>query len=463
MPPLDAGFRPAALANSAFRREVAAAGGGVPLRLGLERPDGSVSCFDTQVLPEDHPRAEANLIYVERLVKFLLWQRGGYKVYAGGPRQIGEFVRECYAPGGQRAFDYQFMGEQVYQRAFTVVPCAHGEVPPEQEKERALGRHLDGCRVGFDLGASDLKIAAVVDGRVVYSDEIVWDPGNQADPEYHYRAIRTAIKAAAAKMPRVDAIGGSSAGIIVDNRLMVASLFRGVPAERYGQVQSLFLRLGEEMGVPLEVLNDGEVTALAGSMSLEPEGNAILGIALGSSQAGGYVTRAGKLTGWLNELAFCPVDYSPDAPVEEWSSDRGCGALYFSQQCVFRLASQAGITLPEGASNAEKLEFAQDRLHAGHEGAIAIWQTMGVYLGYGIAHYADFYDLKHVLILGRCTSGEGGALIVDGARRVLGAEFPELAERIAIQLPDERSRRVGQSIAAASLPALSPRSAAGLG
>jgi predicted NBD/HSP70 family sugar kinase len=257
---------------------------------------------------------------------------------------------------------------------------------------------------------------------------------------------------AAAKMPRVDAIGGSSAGIIVDNRPMVASLFRGVPTERYDRVQSLFLRLGEEMGVPLEVLNDGEVTALAGSMSLEPEGNAILGIALGSSQAGGYVTRAGKITGWLNELAFCPVDYSPGASVEEWSGDRGCGALYLSQQCVFRLAPQAGIALPERISNAEKLELAQDRLHAGHKGAIEIWQTMGVYLGYGIAHYADFYDLKHVLILGRCTSGEGGALIVDGARRVLAAEFPELAEQITVQLPDERSRRVGQSIAAASLP-----------
>jgi len=453
-PPLDASFRPAVLANRAFREEVAAAGGGVPLLLGLERPDGSVSCFETRVFPEDHPRSETNLIYAERLVKFLLWQRGGYKVYAGGPRPIGEFLRGCYAPGGQRAFDYRFIGEQVYQRPFTVVPCAAGEVPPEQEKERPLGRHLDGCRIGFDLGASDLKIAAMVDGQVVYSNEIVWDPRNQADPEYHYQAIRAAIRTAAAKMPRVDAIGGSSAGIIVDNRPMVASLFRGIPAERYDQVQSLFLRLGREMGVPLEVLNDGEVAALAGSMSLEPEGNAILGIALGSSQAGGYVTRAGKITGWLNELAFCPVDYSPGAPVEEWSGDRGCGALYFSQQCVFRLAPQAGIALPEGASNAEKLELAQDRLHAGHEGAIEIWQTMGVYLGYGIAHYADFYDLKHVLILGRCTSGKGGVLIVDGARRVLAAEFPGLAERITVQLPDEKSRRVGQSIAAASLPAI---------
>jgi hypothetical protein len=77
---------------------------------------------------------------------------------------------------------------------------------------------------------------------------------------------------------------------------------------------------------------------------------------------------------------------------------------------------------------------------------------MGVYLGYGLAHYADFYEMRHVLILGRCTSGNGGDLILEGANQVLRSEFPELAARINLQLPDEKSRRVGQSIAAASLP-----------
>ena len=81
-----------------------------------------------------------------------------------------------------------------------------------------------------------------------------------------------------------------------------------------------------------------------------------------------------------------------------------------------------------------------------------IWQSMGYFMGYGVAHYADFYDIKHVLILGRCTSGRGGQLILDGANEVLKTEFPELAARIHLQLPDEKSRRVGQSIAAASLP-----------
>jgi len=451
-PPLDPGFRPAVLANRAFLTEVDAAGGAVPLILGLERSDGSVSRYETRVFPEGHERAAANLMYVERLVKFLLWQRGGYKVYVGGPQNVGRYIAACYAPGGEREFDYHFMGEDVYERTFAVVPCDPSDVPPEKETTRALGRHLDGCRIGFDLGASDRKVSAVVDGEAVFSEEVVWEPRNQADPSYHYNEVMTALKAAAAKMPRVDAIGGSSAGVWINNRPMIASLFRGIPKERFGEVREMFIKMGEEFGVPFTVVNDGEVTALAGSMSLEDNG--VLGIALGSSEAGGYVTMDGNITGWLNELAFAPVDYSPEAPADEWSGDRGVGALYFSQQCVFRLAPKAGLDLPADVTDAERLKTVQERLEAGHDGATKIWQSMGSYLGYALAHYADFYELKHVLILGRCTSGSGGALIVDGAHDVLDAEFPDLAARINVQLPDEKARRVGQSIAAASLPAI---------
>jgi predicted NBD/HSP70 family sugar kinase len=451
LPPLlDSGFRPAVLANRAFLQEVEDCGVGVPLIFGLERAGGLLSRHETRVFPDDHPRAGANLAYAERMFKFLLWQRGAWRVYVGGPRAIGEQLKAYYAPDGSRSFDYHFMGDDIYSHPFSVVPCDPPEVPAERETGKPLGRHLDGCRIGFDLGASDRKVSAVINGEPVYSEEVVWEPGVQSDPEYHYREIMSALNTAAAKLPRVDAIGGSAAGVYVDNRVRVASLFRGVPQERYDRVRDLFLRIQDEMGVPLEIVNDGDVTALAGSMSLED--NAVLGIALGSSEATGYVNNDGNITGWLNELAFAPVDYSPHAPVDEWSGDRGCGALYFSQQCVFRLAPQVGIVIPDHLTPAERLRFVQDKLESRHSGALSIWQTMGRYMGYALAHYADFYVLKHVLILGRCTSGRGGELILNGAVEVLEAEFPQLAARLNIQLPDEKSRRVGQSIAAASLP-----------
>ena len=451
-PALDDSFHPAALANRRFREAVANTQAGVPLVIGLERSNGEVARYETMVFPEGHPDFESNFEYVERIVKFLLWQRGGFKVYIGGPRAIGEYVAQCYSPEGSRQFDYHFMGEQVYQQTFQVVCCSPEDVPDARETGQRLGRNLEGHRIGFDLGASDRKVSAVVNGKVIYSEEVIWEPRKQTDPEYHYREIMTALQTAASKMPRVDAVGGSSAGIYIDNRPMVASLFRGIPQERFDEIRNLFLRIQKEMNVPLEVINDGDVTALAGSMSIEDNG--ILGIALGSSEAAGYVNLEGHIMGWLNELAFAPIDYSPSAPQDEWSGDRGVGALYFSQQCVFRLAPKAGIELPSNLTDAEKLVFVQKQLEAGHEGALKIWQSMGTYLGYGLAHYADFYDIKHVLILGRCTSGRGGDLLLEEAKQVFEAEFPELLERIALHLPDEKVRRVGQSVAAASLPVI---------
>lgn len=450
-PPLDAEFRPAVLENRNFQRRVKPIG--VRAVIGLERSAGEFSRFETLVYPEGHPDFELNFPYVERIVKFLLWQRGGHTVYIGGPSEIAEHIRSVYSVNGERKFDAHFMGMLVYEQEFSVVGCTADEVPASRETGKLLGRNLMGCRIGFDLGASDRKVSAVIDGEPIYSEEVIWEPRKNVDPEYHYREVMASLKSAASKMPRVDAIGGSSAGIYVDNRPMVASLFRGIPQEKFGEIRNMFLRIREEMGVPLEVINDGDVTALAGSMSIEDNG--ILGIALGSSEAAGYVNMQGHIMGWLNELAFAPVDYSPNAPVEEWSGDQGCGASYFSQQCVFRLASKAGIEIPApaGMTDAERLKFVQEKLEAGDLGAQKIWESMGIYLGYGIAHYADFYDIKHVLILGRCTSGHGGDLLIDGVKKVFAAEFPEL-QTIELHLPDEKIRRVGQSVAAASLPVI---------
>jgi len=452
-PPLDDGFRPAALANRAFRRAVADSGQGVKLVIGLQRPDGTTSVYETQVFADGHPMVGLNLPYTERLVKLLLWQKGGFRVTIGGPEAVGRHIKETYSPAGARAFDYYFMGETTYEHPFEIVLTEADRVPPAKETSVAIGRHLEGNRIGFDLGASDRKVAAVIEGESVFSEEVVWDPRNQADPSYHYNEINAALKAAAAKMPRADAIGGSSAGVIINNRPMIASLFRGVPKDLFNKkVKSIFLDLAKEWGVPFEVANDGDVTALAGSMSLND--NAVLGIAMGSSEAAGYVNELGNITGWLNELAFAPIDCNPEAPADEWSGDTGCGVQYLTQQAVFRLARQVGLKLDESLPLADQLEQVQELLEASDETARKIWETIGVYAGYAVAHYADFYTIKHLLLLGRVTSGRGGPIILEKAREVFAADFPDLAKQIELHLPDEKTRRVGQAVAAASLPAL---------
>jgi len=448
--PLDPSFVPAVLVNREFQR--LAKNQGEKVVIGLERALDDTSRVELSVFPDNHPLSKWNNRYVERIVKFLLWQRGGHKLYFSGSPKISSFLANTFSPDGERAFDHLFFGEKVYEQNFQVKACKEEEIPPRQEIGKNLGGNINGYRIGFDLGASDRKAAAVVDGEPIYSEETTWDPRNHSDPDYHYQEIMRAIKTAASKLPRIDAIGGSSAGIFIDNKPMIASLFRGIPEHQYSRVKDIFLRIRDELGVPLEVINDGDVTALAGSMAIKE--NRILGIALGSSEAAGYVNAEGHIMGWLNELAFAPIDYNPKAPVDEWSGDRGCGASYFSQQCVFRLAPVAGINIPTNIPDAEKLKVVQEKLERSEPGAVNIWKTMGVYLGYGLAHYADFYDIHHVMILGRCTSGRGGDLLLEGMQNVFSAEFPDLLQQITLHLPDEKIRRVGQTIAAASLPYL---------
>jgi len=453
VPPLHARFAPAVLANHAYLKAVRDCGSGVPLTIALERHQGFISVHKTVCFDDRHEASRLNFPFAERLVKMLLWKHGGWRIVVGGSDRIGEHIRQTYSPQGARRFDAEFMGG-VYQRPFTVEITSPDKTPQPSEGSVALGRHLDGCRIGFDLGATDRKVAAVIDGEPVFTEEVVWDPRNATDPSYHYNQIMAGLKSAAKHLPRVDAIGGSSAGIYINNRPRVASLFRAVPQELFEtRVGNLFLDMKRAWGgIPFEVVNDGEVTALAGSMSLQD--NAVLGIALGSSEAGGYVAESGELTTWLNELAFCPVDYDPEAPADEWSGDEGCGAQYFSQQAVFRLAVEAGITLDERLGPAQKLKFVQEMADSGEARARQIFETIGCYVGYGVAHYADFYGLRNVLILGRVTSGEGGNIILNRAQEVLQKEFPALAQAIRLRLPDEATRRVGQAVAAASLPAL---------
>ena len=450
LPPLDDSFMPAVLWNHNFQFNVRNSGGGIPLTIALKRGDALIKVFKTQVFPPQSKYASLNYFYLERLIKILLWIYGGPKIIIGGPKKIGEYIKRLYSQKGKRFFDANFMSN-IYGQPFSIVACNAKQVLPVKEKSIPLNRQLTGCRIGFDLGASDRKVSAVIDGKVVFSEEVVWNPCVQTNPNYHYHEIMSMLHRAAARMPRIDAIGGSSAGIYINNRVMSASIFHGISPDLFEKrVKHLFLDIQKEWGIPLEIINDGEVTALAGSMSLKT--NSVLGIAMGSSEAGGYINKDGNITGWLNELAFVPIDFNTEAPVDEWSGDRGCGVQYFSQIAVIRLAKKAGIVFDERQTLTEKLKFVQMLMSKGDDRAKKVFETIGCYLGYGIAYYADFYDLEHILILGRVTSGEGGPIILQKAIQVLQEKFVELFNKISIHLPDESNRRVGQSIAAASLP-----------
>ncbi len=447
---LDPKFQPLALICREMRENTKE--NGQDIVIAVERNKGFTTTYKTRIFADGTGHDEENFKFVERIAKSLLWVAGGYKIIIAGSETVGARIKEAFSYGGLRDFDVKFM-ERVYEETFSVEVRALEDAPEDKSSAAPIGRHLDGCRIGFDAGGSDRKVSAVIDGESVYSEEVVWFPKTNSDPDYHYEGILSAMKTAASKMPRVDAIGVSSAGVYIDNRIMVASLFLKVSDEDFDKkVKNMYLDVAKEIGenIPIEVANDGDVTALAGAMDLDD--NSVLGIAMGTSEAGGYVDPEGNITGWLNELAFVPVDYSEEAMVDEWSGDYGCGVKYFSQDGVIKLAPYAGIELEESLSPAEKLKVVQGLMANDDENAAAIYDTIGAYFGYAIAYYSEFYDIKHVLIMGRVTSGKGGVILLERAQEVLDKEFPELSKKIELHIPDENSRRVGQSVAAASLP-----------
>lgn len=451
--PLDPGFFPYVLGSRNYLKALseAASSDKSSFSVAVERHSGLTSTFTVPCFAESHENFDDSCIYIERRIKFILWQKGGFKVYVSGPPRLCNFITNTFSPVGARKFDVDLM-EQAYNEKFQVFVVEAAQMPPAKENSLDLGGNLDGNRIGFDLGGSDFKLAAIKDGEAIYTTEIPWDPYGQPDPQVHWQELNKGLKLIEEKLGgKVDAIGGSSAGVLVDNEFRIASIFRAVPKDKFQEFcRPMMANLEKEWGVPVMCINDGEVTALAGGQSLGKQ--SLLGLAFGTSEAAGYLDSRGKVTSWLNELAFAPVDFSTStANRDEWSGDVGVGCMYFSQQAVSKLAPAAGYTFPDDMKLPQRLIEVQSKQAAGEEGAAKIYQTIGVYLGYSAATYAEFYDgLENIMILGRVTSGTGCDIILEKAREVLATEFPDL--KIEFHVPDEKMKRVGQSVAAASLP-----------
>ena len=385
IPELDPEFTPLLQFNRAFLEHATK-----PVSVAVERADGQMAACHTK-LHEEPEMTEANHYYMDRLVKTMIWLQGGFRVYVDD-KDIYDYLKSVYCKGGAREFDWDFMSN-IYEHEFEVILT--DKVPEAKDAPEAIGGHLEGCRIGFDAGGSDRKVSAVIDGETVFSEEVVWFPKTTEDPQYHYDGIVAAFKSAAAHMPRVDAVGISSAGIFINNRTMSASLFLKVPKDLYEEkVKDIYIRAVKDTfgDIPYAVANDGDVSALAGTMSLKD--NNVLGIAMGTSEAVGYIDEEGRITGWLNELAFVPVDASPNAMIDEWAGDIGCGVKYFSQDGVIKLAPRAGIELDESASPAEKLKAVQALMAEDDPRAKKVYESIGCYLGHTLPYYYQTHGCR---------------------------------------------------------------------
>ena len=461
IPKYDPGFKPAILEIQKFHEKVSQNSDKTELIICLERNKGYNYHYKTLIYKDGTGHDDENYFIIERICKMILWVVGGHRFYIAGSELIPKKLQSEYNENGKRKFDVLFFRD-VYEKDIEIISCTKEEIPKLNLEEIPLSKYLNGNRIGFDAGGSDLKISAVIDGEVKYSKEIVWNPKINSDPNYHIDGIMDAFSKACEYLPTVDSVGISTAGVVVDDKIMVSALFLKVSREDYKKkIKTIYIdcisKLEKKYNkkIPYIVANDGDVTAFAGLMELK-KSDGIVGIAMGTSEAGGYITKEGELTGWINELAFVPIDFNENAMRDPWSGDYGTGERYFSQEGIIKLAVNAGIKFKEDLTPAKKLKYVQDLIESNNEDekkiAEEIFSDMGIYLGYSIPLYAHFYDFKDLLLLGRVVSGKGGNIIIEKAKEVLKNEFPLIAEKIEIHIPDEKSRRVGQSVAAACLP-----------
>mmetsp|Transcript_13318 Transcript_13318/g.39682 ORF Transcript_13318/g.39682 Transcript_13318/m.39682 type:complete len:488 (+) Transcript_13318:87-1550(+) len=468
--PLDPTFAPLILGKRAYLK--AAEGCKDTLDWALPRADGCAR-YSLPVFPEDSEDAQASIYLAGVLIQEMMWQRSGSELILAGPKGICEAIKKEFSDGGAYDFEIKSMPNVcgTPDKPFkATIADSVADLPASKDTPQVCGKDASGCRLAFDLGKSDIKTVAVKDNEVLSSKETEWDVTNP-DPQYHYDLIVKCMKDMTKKLDGpIVAIGGSATGTVsADSEATWCDCFPNVPPDVYQKrVVPIFndIAKNEFGGVPIKVINDGEVTAVAGGQMIGK--GSLFGISLGSSEGSGYVYEDGSLTGWINENAYCPCDLNPEGPGNVWSPHRGDAAMYLGQRAATRLAAKGGVKLPaeympdhpnmlqtQHAPHAQCLKLVQAAMKDPKQEPQArkIYESIGVYMGYTIAQYCEYLDIKRVLILGRVTSGTGGDVMMEMAKKVLDVDFPHLSN-ITFHTPTEHMKRVGQCIAAAALPEL---------
>jgi len=468
--PLDPGFCPLILAKQKYLEATKECTD--KITWALPREEGCAR-YSLPVFPETNRDSRASAYLAGVLIQEMIWQRSASSLILQGPPKICQFLQKCYSVGGAYEFEVKSMPNVcgTPDKPFEVkIVENESDLPAAFDTPQVCGKDASGCRLAFDLGKSDIKTVAVKDNDVVYSKETEWDVTNP-DPQYHYDAILAALKLAKETLPKVDAIGGSATGTVsAHNEATWCDIFPNVPPDVYkAKVVDIFVRLGKEIAgdVPLKVINDGEVTALAAVQKIKA-GN-VMGISMGSSEGAGYANADGNLMGWISELCYCRLDLNPKAPTDPWSkgAHRGLSHMYLGQRGTTKLAAKGGVEVPANykyphadmvtikhENHAQCLKLIQEAMKTDKEPEVRkIYETVGVYLGYALAQYSEFYKIDHVMILGRVSKGKGGDIMLDTAKKVLQEEFPQFSH-IQFHTADDHFKAVGQCIAAAALPEL---------
>ena len=412
--------------------------GTIPLTIAIKRGEDICHLYNTKITSD----IEESFFYVKKIILTLIWMVGGDEIIIKDNKEIYDYLVS------QKDTDIELLNSAKGMETVFKVPFKYSFTTEElKEKELVIPVSGDfkGQRIGLDLGGSDRKVSAVIDGKVVYSEEVLWLPKEQSDWHYHYNGIVDSLKRAAAHLDHVDAIGVSTAGIVVNGEIAQSNLFIKVPEKDVSEhVRGIFQDIAKKefQDVAIKVANDGDVTALGGSQ-LYKKGN-ILGIAMGTSEAAGYCDN-NSFNGWINELGKVPMNYSLNSVKHYATGIVGAGSEYLSQKGIIRLARLAGFKF-EG-NLAKQLVDIQKITNQGSPFLKKAYQDQGNYLASSLALYSKFLKYNSVLSLGRVTTGLGGTILIKKASETL-SKYELHIDIIAV---DEKFKRLGQSYAAASL------------
>lgn len=408
------------------------------IEIVLSRGKGLVYPFSLRINDD----FEESYFHLKKVLFALLWTIGGSR-----------FLFHC-----DSSFYSRFVGkiqkDEEVHASFKAIEKIYGEpvsfflteeIPFKTIKTAKRTLLPSGCRVGLDLGGSDIKVMALQDGKVLYSSEILWSPKTARDPSYHDSFIRSALKEAASYLPRVDAVGVSTSGVVEEEDLIYPSLFTSCSEkDKKEGIRVLLKEISHELfpNATFSLINDGDASALGASFLYEKD--SVLGLSLGTSLAGGYV-KNGFLYPYLNELSKVPVNFSSFAKRHYQLGIKGSASEYLSQKGIIALTEESGVELK--GTLPEKLLMVQVLAEQGNDEVLQAYRTFGKRLGSCVLYFSLFLDFSCVFLLGRVLSGKGGETLLESANEYLASKGSELTLFSA----DERFKRLGQAYVAACL------------
>ena len=211
---IDKDFKPIYLVCEEMER-----GGNIPFSISVFRDDELLSTFKSKITKN----FDESYTYFKQMFLTVFWIYGGNKVFIKGNEKYLLKILDSLLKDEEVKITLETMKEIFHSDV--LVTYSKAPLPKRTIKKVKLASSFKGNRIGFDAGGSDRKVSSVVDGKVIFEEETVWLPKENPDWHYHEKGIIDSLNKAAEKLKTVDAVGVSTSGIIIDNKMVQAALF----------------------------------------------------------------------------------------------------------------------------------------------------------------------------------------------------------------------------------------------